>query len=300
MGNGLLKGLREKEATGKAGLGDMTGLNKREVTSYESDSQAVVLPVAAIVIKPQVRKQFTDEDVQRRAKSMETHGLLQPICVAKEGDKIVLVAGEIRLRAAKLLGWDTIRATFGKSGRRVQLAENLDRSDLKPYEIAEALQELKTEEGITSDTKLAELINTPQSYVSRYLGLLEAKPDVRAAIERGDLAASNYFNNTKLFKDGIPAGWIETENEPTGTNAPDTNTPGKKPRAGKNSKHRIGHWAQLSEPAARAVFALLEHHTKQLKLKPLATIGELDAKQATRLINERAAEIYAAVKKKRR
>lgn len=306
MGKGLMAGLREKgEGDKTAGLEALTGLAKTEVKAYSPNPRAVRLPIAAIVVKRQVRTHFDEQAVRERAADMQANGQLQPVVVVQEEGRFVLKMGEYRLRAAKLLGWGEIDAVIRDSaGTLEQLAENIQRNDLMPYEIAEALQQAKIEKNLTSDTQLAEAIHKPQSYVSRYLGLLTVRQDIREAIEDGRLAASFYFNNVKLFKDGIPEWLHADEGLDSGKPAPGgaRTASGKKPagRKGAAGKRRVGYWAQLSEPAARAVFALLAHHAKQLKLKPLAPIGELDAKQATRLINERAPEILQALNKKKR
>jgi ParB family transcriptional regulator, chromosome partitioning protein len=64
-------------------------------------------PIASIRISKRIREEFGD--VESLAASMATIGLLHPIVVTPEG---VLVCGERRLRAAKLLGWETIPVTI--------------------------------------------------------------------------------------------------------------------------------------------------------------------------------------------
>jgi len=89
----------------------------------------------------QPRKWFDDVALQELAASIDRHGLIQPIIVKEaEGDTFILVAGERRYRAHKLLGRATIVAliTQGKPDE-IALIENLQREDLNPIEAAEAL-----------------------------------------------------------------------------------------------------------------------------------------------------------------
>lgn len=301
MGKGLMQEVKKREqgAPETHLPKNMTGLDRGEVKAYEPNQNAVRLPLSAIMVKIQVRKYFDPNVIRERAADMNANGQLQPVVVVREEGKFVLKMGEIRYRAAKSLGWEHIDAVIrDKAGTIEQFAENIQRDDLLPYEVAEALHNIKLEHNVPSDTKLAELIHKPQSYVSRYLGLLEARPDVRNVIESGELPVSTYFNNVKMFKDGVPDWFRKGQEPPQETGGAEfTKRTTKKSR---HSKHAMAFRVHLTEEASRAVFGLLALEAKGMKLKPLTTIGDLDAKQATRLINERATEIYAAVKKKKR
>src|SRR5699024_4098493 len=59
----------------------------------------------------QPRTKFDDEKIEELAQTLQTHGIIQPIVVReKEADIYEVIAGERRLRAAKLLGWEEISA----------------------------------------------------------------------------------------------------------------------------------------------------------------------------------------------
>lgn len=89
----------------------------------------------------QPRKWFDEAALQELAASIEKHGLIQPIIVKEaEGDTFILVAGERRYRAHKLLGKTTIAAIITQGHPdEIALIENLQREDLNPVEAAEAL-----------------------------------------------------------------------------------------------------------------------------------------------------------------
>lgn len=90
------------------------------------------IPLDQIVPSPfQTRKDFDPEQLQGLAKTMQQHGLMNPICVRPVGKKFELIAGERRCRAAKLLGWKTIEARVDvvddqEAAQRV-VVENLQR-----------------------------------------------------------------------------------------------------------------------------------------------------------------------------
>jgi len=89
----------------------------------------------------QPRKTFDEETLQELAASIEKHGLIQPVVVKETpGETYILVAGERRYRAHKLLDRATIAAIVTQGNPdEIALIENLQREDLNPIEMAEAL-----------------------------------------------------------------------------------------------------------------------------------------------------------------
>lgn len=105
----------------------------------------ISIPVAAITVHENPRKQFDQASTEALAATIKKHGLLQPIVVQEDGQgQYRLVAGERRLRAVKHLGLDSIEASVRAFGEdvlpAVQLIENLAREDLSPLEEAHAIQ----------------------------------------------------------------------------------------------------------------------------------------------------------------
>src|SRR4051795_7767098 len=58
----------------------------------------------------QVRVHFDDTEIAALAHSVKEHGILQPVLVVQDGDRYKVIAGERRLRAAKMAGLDRIPA----------------------------------------------------------------------------------------------------------------------------------------------------------------------------------------------
>ncbi len=143
------------------------------------------IPVCRILPNPsQPRKHFDSNETLRLADSIRIHGILQPLCVRKpvsDGDiedfkgVYELIAGERRLRAAKLLGLSDVPCIIieADSLRSAELAiiENLQREDLNIFEEASAISALINLYGLTQEEVAAKL-SASQSYVANKLRLL--------------------------------------------------------------------------------------------------------------------------------
>lgn len=124
----------------------------------------------------QPRTNFDPEALRELADSIKNHGLLQPIVVVKRDGKFVLIAGERRLRASKLLGNETIRAIVADISysklRELALIENIQRENLNPIELAHSFKELIDEHSLTHEA-LAEMVGKSRAYVTNMLRLLQ-------------------------------------------------------------------------------------------------------------------------------
>src|SRR5215207_6766387 len=124
------------------------------------------------------------------AASIREHGVIQPILVTETIDGYQLVAGERRVRAARMAGLERIPAVIRQLADREQLelalVENLQREDLDPLESARAYQALIDDFGFTQD-RLAERVGRARSTVANTLRLLELHPTIQAAVASGIL-----------------------------------------------------------------------------------------------------------------
>lgn len=132
---------------------------------------------ARIAANPeQPRRHFDQEALQALAASIAEHGLLEPLLVRLEGGQVVLVAGERRLRAARLAGLSRVPCTVTEGDPAIlALVENLHRRDLTPLEEAEALARLQQERGL-SLVQLAQVAGKAKSTVSEILSLAKLAP----------------------------------------------------------------------------------------------------------------------------
>ena len=151
---------------------------KEDLEGGEWAEEIVELPVEMVDPNPfQPRKDFDPERLQELGESIRRHGLLQPVVVIPNGERWILVAGERRLRAHKLMGMPTIRAIVADVNldelrmRELALVENIQRENLNPVELAHAYQELLTVHGITHE-ELAQLVHKSRSQITNTLRLL--------------------------------------------------------------------------------------------------------------------------------
>jgi ParB family chromosome partitioning protein len=152
----------------------------------------VEIPIDQIERNPlQPRSTFAEEGLDQLAASIRAHGVLQPIIVTETLAGYRLVAGERRVRAARLAGLDRIPALVRQSADRdqleVSLVENLQRADLNPIEEANAFHQLVDAFGLTQD-EVAARVGRARSTVANTLRLLDLEAPVREAISAGRIS----------------------------------------------------------------------------------------------------------------
>jgi ParB family chromosome partitioning protein len=152
----------------------------------------VEVPLARITPNPyQPRHRIDDAVLEELAASIREHGVLQPVLVTETLDGYQLVAGERRVRAARLVGLERIPALVRQLADRAQLevalVENVQRADLDPIDEALAYRQLIEEFGLTQE-HVAERVGKARATVANTLRLLDLHPDVQAAIADGRLS----------------------------------------------------------------------------------------------------------------
>lgn len=162
-------------------------------TVAEAESAAPPRSVAIERIRPnryQPRRQFDAEKLQELADSIRENGILQPLLVTPRGDGFELVAGERRLRAARLAGLTevpvVVRDVVDAESLKLAILENVQREDLNPMEEAAGYRRLIDEFGMTQQ-ELAERIGKSRSSVANAIRLLNLSPEVQDRVRAGDL-----------------------------------------------------------------------------------------------------------------
>jgi ParB family transcriptional regulator, chromosome partitioning protein len=139
----------------------------------------------------QPRVTMADDALATLAASIREHGVIQPILVTETIDGYQLVAGERRVRAARMAGLERIPAVVRQLADREQLelalVENLQREDLDPIEAARAYRAL-IEEFSFSQEDLASRVGRARSTVANTLRLLDLDPEVQAAVGSGGIS----------------------------------------------------------------------------------------------------------------
>ena len=128
---------------------------------------------------------FDQQALLELAKSIEQHGIIQPLVLRKVGDKYEIIAGERRLKAAKIVGLKQVPAVLmelsDKDSAEVAILENTQRTNLTPIEEARAYKKL-IDSGYLIQDQLASRMGKSQSAVSNKLRLLNLSYAVQEAL----------------------------------------------------------------------------------------------------------------------
>ncbi|MCY0878128.1 MAG: ParB/RepB/Spo0J family partition protein [Firmicutes bacterium] len=149
-----------------------------------------VVDVDVEAIRPnrfQPRRVFNDAELSELAESVRVHGVIQPVLLRPIPSGYELVAGERRVRAAKLAGLKTVPAVIrpmeDREALEVALIENLQRSDLNPIEESEAYRRLIDEFHWTQE-EIGARVGKSRSHIANYLRLLQLEEDIRDLLAR--------------------------------------------------------------------------------------------------------------------
>lgn len=156
------------------------------------DSHDIVeLPVDQIEINPfQPRKTFSEDGLAELAASIREFGIIQPLVLRRTEQGNELIAGERRLRAARLAGLAAVPCVFrqatDKEMAEIALIENLQREDLHFFEESAGYEKLLTQFELTQE-ELAQRVGKNQSTIANKLRLLKLSPEVRDYIFQAHL-----------------------------------------------------------------------------------------------------------------
>ena len=171
-------------------LGDVELAYKAELNEGNSD-MVKDIDLDLIVENPyQPRKNFDETALRELSESIKRHGLIQPIIVIEKDGGYMLIAGERRFRATKMLGESKIKAIVAdiesQSLRELALIENIQREDLNPIELANSYKELIDEYKITQDG-LANIIHKSRVQITNTMRLLSLSAVTQEYIKEGKL-----------------------------------------------------------------------------------------------------------------
>lgn len=167
-----------------------------DVGSPDAAAQGVVsVNVDSIRQNPyQPRDVFEPEALQDLVRSIQAHGVLQPLLLRRSGEEYELVAGERRLRAARQAGLESVpsivKDVSDKDALALGLIENLQREDLNVMEEAGGYQRLADQFGLTQE-EISQHVGKARATVANVLRLLELPDDVREMIVGGALSAGH-------------------------------------------------------------------------------------------------------------
>ncbi len=185
---------KSKHGLGR-GLGALFGdidLDEDDKTAAGGNS-AQEIPISQIVPNEnQPRKNFDEAALLELANSIRVHGVISPlILVRKNNDEYMIIAGERRWRAARKAGLVTVPAIVrdysDKEIKEISLIENLQREDLNPIEVANAIKQLMDEYDYTQE-QVADRIGKSRPAVANTLRLLTLSPAVIDLVALGKLS----------------------------------------------------------------------------------------------------------------
>ena len=159
--------------------------NKRFENISNSNSLNEI-EISKISLNPnQPRTNFDQKSLDQLASSISELGLIQPITVQQSKEEFVLISGERRLRAFKLLNLKSIpayvRTANDQTSLEMALVENIQRRDLDPIEIAISYQRLTEELNISHD-EMSKRVGKDRSTITNYIRLLKLDPIIQSGI----------------------------------------------------------------------------------------------------------------------
>lgn len=178
--------MAKKQALGR-GLGALIDDAGREKLEEKVEAN-LEISVDDIELNPfQPRTRFDEQLLEELASSIDKLGIVQPLTVReKSKGKYQLIAGERRLKAARMAGLKTvpayIRTADDQAMLELALVENIQREDLDAIEIAISYQRLIEECNLTQE-KLSERVGKQRSTVANYLRLLKLPAEIQLGIK---------------------------------------------------------------------------------------------------------------------
>lgn len=183
---------KNNQGLGK-GLGAIFGQDVDQIINVIENNAADVpgrkeieIPINQIRPNPyQPRKEFDRKALEELSDSIRIHGIFTPLLVRKAVSGYDLIAGERRLRAAKMAGLETVPAISveftEEQMMEISILENIQREDLNPIEEAAAYDSLIRKLGYTQE-KLAERVGKSREYCANIMRLLKLPVEVQTMV----------------------------------------------------------------------------------------------------------------------
>ena len=142
----------------------------------------------------QPRYYFNNDELRDLADSIQAHGIIQPLVVRKQGANFQLVAGERRLKAAKILGLSEvpvwIQEVADNERLEIALIENIQREDLNPIEAARAFDRLGRDLNLSQE-EVGRRTGKDRVTIANLIRLLRLPREVQMMVEEGRLGPSH-------------------------------------------------------------------------------------------------------------
>jgi ParB family chromosome partitioning protein len=182
--------MAKKNALGR-GLGALIDGVEKEVLEKKVEAN-LDISVDSVEANPfQPRTSFDEQSLEELASSIKKLGIVQPLTVRETGNgKYQLIAGERRLRAARLAGLTRVpayvRTADDQAMLELALVENIQREDLDAVEVAISFQRLIEECKLTQE-QLSDRVGKQRSTIANYLRLLKLPAEIQLGIKNKHL-----------------------------------------------------------------------------------------------------------------
>ena len=174
-------------------LGDVSApveLTKKTPTKKQEPTNEILISKIT-TNQYQPRTTFDEQKLLELASSIKEHGIIQPLVVRESQKGFELIAGERRLRAAKMAGLKKVPVSITKATNtkslEIAILENVQREDLDSIEVAKGYQRLKEEFGYTQEA-LSKSLGKPRSSVANSLRLLTLSEKIQKEISLGKIS----------------------------------------------------------------------------------------------------------------
>ena len=177
------------------GFDDIVESKKDEDKGKSSSNNSSYLPIEHLVPNlNQPRKDFSTDELNSLASSIEDTGIIQPILVRKNNDVYEIVAGERRWRAAQIAKIHEvpvlIKELTDEEVVKISIIENIQRVDLNPIEEANSYNQLIQDFGYTQE-KVSESLGKSRSYIANSLRLLSLPESIIIFLKEGKLTTGH-------------------------------------------------------------------------------------------------------------
>lgn len=159
--------------------------------------------IDSIIVREQVREQFDEESIKGLAESIRETGLQQPLLVQSDNGQLVVIDGERRLRALRLLNAEEVLVlalrdpvTIAEAVER-QLACNLQRADLNMVERAKGISVLMKQAGMTVEIVAKKLGSSP-GQITKTLSVLKLPADLQSEVAAGRLPGDSAYQLSRV------------------------------------------------------------------------------------------------------
>ncbi|CAD7837578.1 MAG: Chromosome (plasmid) partitioning protein ParB [Olavius algarvensis Delta 4 endosymbiont] len=181
---------RKKQALGRG----LAALIPTTTASTGPDSGKGFVECDIDLVSPnlyQPRTHFAADELEELCESIKTQGIIQPLLVRKDTNGYELVAGERRLRAAKMAGLAKVpvmvKNLTDAQMLEVSIVENIQREDFNPIEEADAYHRLITEFNLTQN-RVAERVGKSRSAVANFLRLRQLPEEIKGSITNNTIS----------------------------------------------------------------------------------------------------------------